>query len=72
MLREPGKPTTSHDDTTRARREQSNHTATVTCSIDVELAQPPEARTTISETRHPDGRHREPQRVPQCEVQREP
>ena len=34
-LRKLGKPTTSHDDTTRARREQSNRTVTVACGRDV-------------------------------------
>jgi hypothetical protein len=55
--REPRKPTTSHDDTTRARREQDDRTATVACGRDVKTARPPESRTAISETRHPEGKH---------------
>lgn len=61
--RKPGKPTTSHDDTTRARREQNNRTVTSACGRDVETARPPESRTGISETRHPEGKHLVPQVV---------
>jgi|ERR1700722_15563070 len=48
--RKPGKPTTSHDDTTRARREQSNRTATAACGRDVKTAR--DLKTQPEDPRH--------------------